>query len=225
MYSTKRVKLAATMAVSALKQGVSEFKRGMILGAAAKLFSERGYAATTIDAITAELSASKRAIYQHFAGKAEILVEICEQAVRFSVELAERVARAPQGPAARLEALARDFTAIVIANQDYIAISSREMKHLPEPSRRRILRMQERFDRILAAILAEGVAEGHFRLADPAMTALAISGMVIWVHRWYRAGGRLSPGQIAQAMADAALRMAGATPLPAYRPVRATSTR
>jgi len=196
------------MAVSAMKAGVSRFKRGLVLRAAAKLFSERGYAATTIDAITDELSASKRAIYDHFTGKAEILVEICEQAVRFSVDLAERVAREPGDPVARLRLLARDFTGIVIDYQDYIAISSREMKFLPEDSYRRILRMQERFDRILGSILAEGVARGCFDLADPAMTALAISGMIIWVHRWYRAGGRLSRQEIAEAMAETALRMA-----------------
>jgi TetR/AcrR family transcriptional regulator, cholesterol catabolism regulator len=195
------------MAVSAMKQGVSEFKRGLVLAAAARLFSERGYAATTIDAITDELSASRRAIYDHFAGKAEILVEICEQAVRFSAELAERVARAPGDPAARLKLLARDFTRIVIENQDYIAISSREMKFLPEESRRRIQRMQKRFDRILGAILADGVETGQFVLADPAMAALAISGMIVWVHRWYRAGGRLSSEEVAGAMAETALRM------------------
>ncbi len=198
------------MAVSAMKEGVSRFKRGLVLRAAAKLFSERGYAATTINAITDELSASKRAIYDHFAGKAEILVEICEQAVRFSVDLAERIAREPGDPVAKLRLLARDFTGIVIENQDYIAISSREMKFLPEDSYRRILRMQERFDRILRSILAEGVARGCFELADPAMTGLAISGMIIWVHRWYRAGGRLSRQEIAEAMAETALRMAAA---------------
>jgi len=196
------------MPATAMKEGVSRFKRGLVLRAAAKLFSERGYAATTIDAITAELSASRRAIYDHFAGKAEILVEICEQAVRFSVDLAERIAREPGDPVAKLRRLARDFTTIVIENQDYIAISSREMKFLPAESRRRILRMQERFDRILTQILAEGVARGRFAVADPAMTGLAISGMIIWVHRWYRAGGRLSQQEIAEAMAETALRMA-----------------
>jgi AcrR family transcriptional regulator len=196
----------------AMKAGVSRFKRGLILAAAAKLFSERGYAATTIDAITDEISASKRAIYEHFAGKSDILVAICEQAIRFSVDLAEEIARERGDPEAKLHRLARDFTAIVIENQDYIAIASREMKHLPEESHRRILRMQERFDRILGAILADGTARGAFDLADPAMTALAISGMIIWVHRWYRAGGRLTPQQIAERMAETALRMAGATP-------------
>jgi TetR/AcrR family transcriptional regulator, cholesterol catabolism regulator len=198
------------MAISAMKEGVSRFKRGLILRAAAKLFSERGYAATTIDAITEELKASKRAIYDHFAGKSDILLEICEQAVRFSVELAERVASETGDPAAKLQRLARDFTLIVIENQDYITISSRELKYLPEESQRRIFRLQERFDRILAAILADGARAGTLHAGDPEMTGLAISGMIIWVHGWYRARGRLAPAEIAERMAETALRMAGA---------------
>jgi AcrR family transcriptional regulator len=198
------------MAVTAMKEGVSRFKRALILGAAAKLFSERGYAATTIDAITEELKASRRAIYDHFVGKSDILAAICEQAVRFSVELAERIAREPGDATANLSRLARDFTLIVIENQDYIAIASREMKYLPEEARRRIFRLQERFDRILAAMLQEGVRAGTLDTADPEMTGLAISGMIIWVHGWYRPRGRLSPAEIAERMAETALRMAHA---------------
>jgi len=195
------------MAVSAMKEGVSRFKRGLVLNAAAKLFFERGYAATTVDAIADELSASKRVIYDHFGGKSEILVEICEQAIRFSVDLAERAAHEKGDPATKLELLARDFTGIVIDNQDYITIASREMKFLPEESRKRIGRMQERFDRILAAILADGVARGQFHIPDPDLTGLAISGMIIGIYRWYRAGRRLSPPEIAESMAQTASRM------------------
>jgi AcrR family transcriptional regulator len=195
------------MAVCAMKEGVSRFKRGLVLNAAAELFFERGYAATTVDAIADELRASKRAIYDHFDGKSDILVEICEQAVRFSVDLAERVARDRGAPAQKLRRLTRDFTAIVIDNQDYLAIASREMKFLPEDSRKRILRMQERFDRILGAVLTEGVARGQFDIPDPDLTGLAISGMIIGIYRWYRIGGRLSPPQIAQSMAATASRM------------------
>jgi AcrR family transcriptional regulator len=200
------------MALSAMRETVTQFKKGLILRAAAKLFFERGYTATTIDAITEELSTSRRAIYDHFAGKAEILSEICEQSVRFSLDLAERVAREPGDPAQRLRRLARDFAMIVIENQDYITISTREKQFLPAESRRRILRMQEKFDRILRGILLDGVEREQFAIADPAITALAIGGMIIWVHSWYRAGGRRSPAEIAESMADAALRMALAAP-------------
>ena len=195
------------MAVTAIKEGVSELKRRLILEAAAKLFSERGYAATRIEDIIAELSASRRVIYEHFGGKSDILVAICEQAIRSTIELASRVARTPLDPVEKLRRLVREFTEIVIANRDYIAISTREMMFLPADSRARITRMQKRFDRILGSILADGVARGVFGVADPAITALAIGGMIIWSHRWYRVGGRLSAEAVADAMAAAALNM------------------
>ena len=195
------------MAVTAIREGVSELKRRLILEAAAKLFSERGYAATRIEDIIVDLSASRRVIYEHFGGKTDILVAICEQAIRSTVDLATRIARTPLGPVEKLRCLVREFTEIVIENRDYIAISTRETMFLPAASRARITRMQKKFDRILGTILADGVARGVFAIADPAITALAIGGMIIWTHRWYRAGGRLSSDQVAETMAAAALNM------------------
>jgi AcrR family transcriptional regulator len=195
------------MAVTAIREGVSALKHRLILEAAAKLFSERGYAATRIEDIIAELSASRRVIYEHFGGKSDILVAICEQAIRSTIELATRIARTPLDPVEKLRRLVREFTEIVIANRDYIAISTREPMFLPAASRARITRMQKKFDRILGTILADGVTRGVFAVADPAITALAIGGMIIWTHRWYRVGGRLSSDQVADAMAAAALNM------------------
>jgi AcrR family transcriptional regulator len=195
------------MAVTAIREGVSALKHRLILEAAAKLFSERGYAATRIEDIIAELSASRRVIYEHFGGKSDILVAICEQAIRSTIELATRIARTPLDPVEKLRRLVREFTEIVIANRDYIAISTREPMFLPAASRARITRMQKKFDRILGTILADGVTRGMFAVADPAITALAIGGMIIWTHRWYRVGGRLSSDQVADAMAAAALNM------------------
>jgi AcrR family transcriptional regulator len=195
------------MAVTALKEGVNQLKRRLILKAAARLFFERGYAATRIEDIIAELSASRRVIYEHFGGKSDILVAICEQAIRSTIDLASRVARTPLDPVEKLRRLVREFTGIVIENRDYIAISTREMMFLPADSRARITRMQKKFDRILGAILADGIERGVFVTADPAITALAIGGMIIWTHRWYRPAGRLSAAAVADAMAAAALNL------------------
>ncbi len=195
------------MAVTAIKAGVSELKRRLIIEAAAKLFSERGYAATRIEDIIAELSASRRVIYEHFGGKTDILVAICEQAIRSTIDLATRIARTPLDPVEKLRRLVREFTEIVIENRDNIAISTREMMFLPADSRARITRMQKKFDRILGTILTEGAERGMFAIADPAITALAVGGMIIWTHRWYRPAGRLSAEAVADAMAAAALNM------------------
>jgi hypothetical protein len=86
--------------------------------------------------------------------------------------------------------------------------------------------MQERFDRILSAVLAEGVARGQFDIPDPDLTGLAISGMIIGIYRWYRAGGRLSPSEIAETLAKTASRMVLARDAPraVRRPDRDPST-
>lgn len=193
-----------------MKDDIAEFKKELVLKAACALFFERGYAGATTDALSERLSVSKTAIYAHFRSKAEILAAICERGVRLALDLAERVAVGPGDPAEKLTALAHDFTLIVIANRDFLGVSSRERSALPAESLQRIIAMQERFDHLLGGIIAEGAASGAFKAPDPGLAALAIAGMIIWTYSWYRADGRLAPLEIAERMAETALRMVGA---------------
>ncbi len=50
-----------------------DFKREQILEVAERLFYERGFKATTLDAIAAELSVTNPFIYYHFRNKQDIL--------------------------------------------------------------------------------------------------------------------------------------------------------
>lgn len=198
--------------ISAMKDDVSQFKRELILRTACELFCEHGYPATTIEMLARRLSTSKTAIYAHFAGKADLLFAIIERSVALSVALAERVAQEDAEPAEQVRRIAHDFALIVIDNQDYIAVACRELSTLAPPERAKILGLQERFDFILRRIIEAGVARGDFAVRDAALAALGIGGMVIWIHSWYRADGRLSPADIALATADSALRMVQAPP-------------
>jgi AcrR family transcriptional regulator len=49
-------------------------RRDEILDAAVRLFGDRGFAATTIDAVAAEADVSKRIIYAHFTDTAGLFV-------------------------------------------------------------------------------------------------------------------------------------------------------
>jgi AcrR family transcriptional regulator len=195
-----------------MKAEVSRLKRDLILGVATRLFAERGYPATTIDAIAEELKASKRSVYEHFSSKSEMLVVVCEESLRLSVEIAER-AKARARPLEQLENIAVDFTNLVIEKQDYISVASRELKFLPDSSRQRVLDLQERFDQLLSGILAEGMEQGVFQIEDPKVKGLAISGMIIWVHRWYRRDGRLTPSELAEQIKDIVLRIVCPNPI------------
>jgi AcrR family transcriptional regulator len=63
--------------------------RDEILDAAAALFVEHGFAATTTRAIAERIGIRQASLYYHFAGKDDILVELLERTVRPSVEFAQ----------------------------------------------------------------------------------------------------------------------------------------
>ncbi|MFC0283171.1 TetR/AcrR family transcriptional regulator [Camelimonas abortus] len=199
----------ATTPASAMKDDVALYKRELILRAAGELFFRNGYTATTTDALTERLSVSKTLIYQHFRSKQDMLATICERGISESVQVAIDAAALPGRADQRLRRLIHDFTLVVIERHEWIAISAREVAHLPADVDRRIRDMQGEFDRILRNIIEDGVREGVFRVEDPAIVCLGIAGMIIWIHAWYRANGRLAPDQIAGAMTALALRMVG----------------
>lgn len=84
--------------------------RDQILRAAAGLFVEQGFGATSTRAIAEAVGIRQASLYYHFAGKDEILSELLETSVRPSVEVAqallEEVGDDPAAAAATLYALA-----------------------------------------------------------------------------------------------------------------------
>ena len=54
-------------------------RRGLIEDAAARLFAQRGYAATTVEDIVAEVGVSKPMLYRHFESKRELQMRLLER--------------------------------------------------------------------------------------------------------------------------------------------------
>ncbi|WP_432564949.1 TetR/AcrR family transcriptional regulator [Kineococcus sp. SYSU DK003] len=79
--------------------------RQEILDAAAALFGESGFAATSTRAIADRVGIRQASLYHHFAGKDEILAELLEASVRPTLDLADAVRSAAPDPAAALHAL------------------------------------------------------------------------------------------------------------------------
>lgn len=71
-----------------------EATRAAILAAAQALFADRGFAATTVDAIAEAAGVAKGAVYHHFSSKEAVFEAVFESA---SVSLVGRVMAAAQG--------------------------------------------------------------------------------------------------------------------------------
>lgn len=128
-------------------------------------------------------------------------------AVEKSIAAIDAATSASADPRVRLDHFVRNFTKVYIEQQtvtrDYLTA---EIYVQPEVQTR-LNDAKRMFDRKLVDLLEDGRAAGRFDLEDPRVTALAISGLVGWLHRWFRPEGRLPPDEVARLLADLVRRM------------------
>ena len=92
--------------------------REQILGAAARLFTRQGFAATSTRMIAEEVGIRQASLYYHFTGKDDILGELLERTVRPTLDSLDKLDQQSATPEARLYMLAlRD--ARVLAELDH----------------------------------------------------------------------------------------------------------
>jgi len=193
-----------------MRDEILAYKRERILEEAVKLIYQRGFTATTLDDIAAELGVTKPFIYTHFRSKTDLLAALCTPTIELSLDAVTRAAKGPGLPRDRLYRAIVDFTQVVLSRQANIAIYFREEKHLSPNALNEINTLRKKFDRVLSKLLSEGIAAGEFDIKDVSLTALAIGGMISWAYTWHRPEGRLALDDMCERMADLALQMVGA---------------
>jgi AcrR family transcriptional regulator len=201
-----------TISPPRMRDEVLAYKRERILEEAVKLFYARGFNATTLDDIAAELGVTKPFIYTHFRSKVALLAALCRPTIEMSLEAVRRGAAMEGSVTTRLYHAVAGFTGVVLRRQPNIAIYFREEKNLAPAALDEINALRKTFDHTLSDLLAEGVAAGEFDVSDVRLTALAIGGMISWAYTWHRPAGRLSLDDTSAEMARLALRMVGARP-------------
>ena len=197
-----------------MRDEILAYKRERILEEAVKLFYARGFNGTTLDDIAAELGVTKPFIYTHFRSKVDLLAALCKPTIEMSLAAVLQGSAMPGTVTERLYHAIAGFTKVVLQRQANIAIYFREEKNLSKAALDEINELRRRFDRVLSALLEEGVAAGEFNVPDVRLAALAIGGMISWAYTWHRPSGRLTLDEMGPDMARLALRMVGARAIP-----------
>ena len=174
-----------------------ETKRQAVLAAAAQLFNERGFHATSLDDIAGRLHVSKPTLYYYVKNKDEILLGCVRQGLEMMLAGIEDSRRAGGQAVDQLLTCMRVYAHIVTMDFGMCLIRVGD-EQLPPDSRRELRRLKSLIDHEFRRLVAAGVEEGSIAPCDPKMTAFVIAGALSWIGRWYQPEGEYTPDQVAE---------------------------
>src|SRR5258708_19026756 len=182
--------------------------RKEILRTAAGLLQQRGYDATSMNAVAAAIKISKGGLYHHFQSKDEILFEIMNHAMEITQQRVLDPVRGIADPEERLRALIRLHIEVVLSPRDReITVMLHENHPLPPALRKRINARKKDYIHFLENLMAEvQKAEVQRKVqqevqernrhqtkakVSPRAAAFALLGMINWIYQWYKPEGEL----------------------------------
>ena len=171
--------------------------RDDIFEAAAQIFREKGFHGTSMQEIAAAVNLQKASLYHHVSSKQELLAGILDQALDLLIERMEQVAALDLAPADKFARLMRAYLEALAEYPDLAAVLLLEHRSLESQYRRRHIPRRDRFEAIWRETIQAGVASGDFATHDPDLAAKTALGLANWTVTWFRPGGRLSAGDIA----------------------------
>lgn len=158
-----------------------EQRRGQILCAAVKLFSDKGYYTTTISQIAREARVSTGLIYQYFGDKDDILLLSLKLVLEtYEKEIPPRLAGV-EHPVERLCMALWAYCTIVDGLRDATVLAYRSTKSLRADRRALIKQDEARTNRLLQDCLRACIAAGHMRAVNQ---YLMVYQYVTFCHAW-----------------------------------------
>lgn len=171
-------------------------KKQRILEAAARLFRDKGYPATSMRDLAKAVNLKASSLYNHISSKEEILQEICLTNARRFRQGMQDVRELNEGVEKKVEALIRLH--INIATQDITSVISfnDEWRHLSEPFLSTFRDMRRDYEEAFLLLIRHGQKEGLFKPGDPNVFLYTILSAVRWLYDWYEEGKRLTAADL-----------------------------
>ena len=179
--------------------------RDQILGAAARLFATRGYAATTVNDVAAACGLSKATLYHYVRDKHDLLAQVSRRHVARLEALVSEVLARGLPPPERLRALIDCFMAAYAGAQHEHRVLTEDVKFLQPEPQHEVLDGQRRVVAAFAEAIGEISGESHPELAArplPGALAMLLFGMMNWTFTWLRAAGPLSHETVARMVSE-----------------------
>jgi len=178
---------------------------GQILEAAITVFSEKGYAGSSLQDVADMVGLLKGSLYHYISSKESLLFRIFQEAHEQARAVQEEIDARRLAPDERLRTYVESLTLWYLANLARSRLYFTEWRYLTGEERETVRGQRREFERYLRGIITEATEAGLARPGlDVRLTSFYILSAVNTVPIWYRPAGPSSPEQIAEQVAELA---------------------
>jgi AcrR family transcriptional regulator len=182
-------------------------RRQELIRAAAHLFRQQGFAATSTRDIATACGMRSGSPFYHFDSKEALLAAVMEEGMRFAIARQTEVlagAGAPGQPLVpRFRAMVRSHLDVLLGpDSDFIPVMLYEWRSLTPAQREVVVDLKNTYEAPWSELLAELHTAGLLS-GNPALARLLMFGALNWTAQWFEAGRSATLDDVA----DAALQL------------------
>jgi AcrR family transcriptional regulator len=184
-------------------------RREELFAAAAEIFWEKGYHATSMGDLAAAMQMGQSSLYHHIDSKETLLYEMSESSMRNITEAA--ASATSTDPEERLRDVISLHVGSLLHDRSRHATALIELRSLKPEQRKAMVDLRTNYDQLIDdTVSAVQTSTGRWPGVPTRLVRLALLGMLNWTVFWYSEGGAESPASVAEAFSSIFL-----PPLPA----------
>ena len=167
-----------------------------VLDAAAELFEEKGYQATTLQDVASKVQLLAPSLYYYIKTKEDLLFSVMQRAHQLGLALLDEPPDVAAADAeTRLVAFIRQWMGGTYPPQ--IRVVERDIRFLSEERQAEVLAWRDRMSHFVADIVRAGIEDGFFdKSVDPSVAANTLFVVLNATPTWFREPGRISYSEL-----------------------------
>ena len=173
-------------------------RKEQIIQTAAGLFRQKGFMASSMRDIAAELGIEAASLYSHIKSKDEILETICfRMAEQFLVAMDE-INDIYFNAEEKLHKIVKMHIALLTNDLSASTVFLHEWRHLPELKLREFKKLRNKYETGFRSIIKLGEDENIFETVDEKFAVLTILSALNWITEWFNPEGGMTADEIAE---------------------------
>jgi hypothetical protein len=177
-------------------------RKEQITETAAKLFRKKGYIATTMRDLAAELGIEAASIYHHVKSKEELLETICFDMANKFILNAKEVNDIYFNAEEKLRLAIKLHIETITLNQNQSTVFLQEWRNLSEPNLSKFKMLRDQYENQFTIIIIDGENEDIFDFVDKKFAVLSILSTINFVNEWYKPEGKMNAAEIAEKLSN-----------------------